>query len=476
MHLRIATNLRRRIPFLVLLCRYAAPKRKKSGTFLALALATFSSCAMSATAQTSPSPPLDLESRANSEYGSLFQLYRYLHANPELSFHEAKTSERLQQELRSVGFEVTGNFGGHGLVGVLRNGTGPTVMIRTDLDALPVTEQTGLEYASRVKTKDDQGNEVGVMHACGHDIHMTCFVGTARLLSQLKDQWRGTVIMIGQPAEERGSGAKAMLAAGLFQKFPKPDYVLALHDAANLESGRVGVTEGPALAGTTSVDLTVRGISGHGAWSYTTKDPIVLAAQIVLGLQTIVSREMRAIDPAVVTVGSVHGGTKHNIIPDEVQLQLTIRFFSEAIRSQLLVSIERIARGMAQAAGVPPGREPIIKVREDESIGPTVNHPEFTRRVRSAMAGTLGKNNVVATEPVMGGEDFGYFGRTAESIPICMFWLGAVTREKIEESQRPGGKPLPSLHSNVYAPATELTIKTGVKAMTAAALDLLGRK
>ena len=449
-------------------------QRKQAKTVLAGLLAVLSSSAIVAVAQTSALP--EVESRADREYGNLFQLYRHLHANPELSFHESKTSERLQQELRSVGFEVTGNFGGYGLVGVLRNGTGPTVMIRTDLDALPVTEQTGLEYASRVKTKDDQGNEVGVMHACGHDIHMTCFIGTARLLSQLKDRWRGTVIMIGQPAEERGGGANAMLAAGLFQKFPKPDYVLALHDAADLEAGRVGLTEGPALAGSSSVDLTVRGISGHGAWSYTTKDPIVLAAQIILGLQTIVSREMRAIDPAVVNVGSIHGGTKHNIIPDQVQLQLTIRFFSEAIRSQLLASVERIAKGMAQAAGVPPGREPIVTVREGESIGPTVNHPELTRRVSSAMARTLGTINVVKTEPVMGGEDFGYFGRTAESIPICMFWLGAVTREKIEESQKPGGKPLPSLHSNLYAPAPETTIKTGVKAMTAAALDLLGRK
>ena len=449
-------------------------QRKQAKTVLALLLAAPASGTTIAVAQTSALP--EVESRADREYGNLFQLYRHLHANPELSFHESKTSERLQQELRSVGFEVTGNFGGYGLVGVLRNGTGPTVMIRTDLDALPVTEQTGLEYASQVKTKDDQGNEVGVMHACGHDIHMTCFIGTARLLSQLKDRWRGTVIMIGQPAEERGGGANAMLAAGLFQKFPKPDYVLALHDAADLEAGRVGLTEGPALAGSSSVDLTVRGISGHGAWSYTTKDPIVLAAQIILGLQTIVSREMRAIDPAVVNVGSIHGGTKHNIIPDQVQLQLTIRFFSEAIRSQLLASVERIAKGMAQAAGVPPGREPIVTVREGESIGPTVNHPELTRRVSSAMARTLGTINVVKTEPVMGGEDFGYFGRTAESIPICMFWLGAVTREKIEESQKPGGKPLASLHSNVYAPTPEPTIKTGVKAMTAAALDLLEKK
>jgi hippurate hydrolase len=452
--------------------RHAGRERKQTKTLLALVLAALGFGAMSAAAQTST--PLDVESRANKEYGSLFQLYRHLHSNPELSFHESKTSERLQQELRSVGFEVTGNFGGYGLVGVLRNGAGPTVMIRTDLDGLPVTEQTGLEYASQVKTRDDQGNEVGVMHACGHDVHMTCFVGTARLLSQLKDRWRGTVIMIGQPAEERVNGAKAMLDAGLFQKFPKPDYVLALHDAAALEAGKVGVIEGPALAGASSVDLTIRGISGHGAWSYTTKDPIVLAAQIILGLQTIVSREMRAIDPAVVTVGSIHGGTKHNIIPDEVQLQLTIRFFSEAVRSQLLAGIERIAKGMAQAAGVPPGREPIV--REVESVGPTVNHPELTRRVGSAMAGILGKNNVVPTEPVMGGEDFGYFGRTAENIPICMFWLGAVSREKIEESRKPGGKPLPSLHSNVYAPAPEPAIKTGVKAMTAAVLDLLGKK
>ena len=444
-------------------------------TSLALVVAiALSSSLMSAMAQTSA--PVDLEARANSEYGSLLQLYRHLHANPELSFHESKTSERIQQELRTVGYEVTGSFGGHGLVGVLKNGSGPTVMIRTDLDALPVTERTGLDYASQVKTKDDQGNEVGVMHACGHDIHMTCFVGTARLLSQLKDRWRGTVIMIGQPAEERGSGAKAMLEAGLLQKFPKPDYVLALHDAAHLEAGKIGLTEGPALAGTSSVDVTIRGISGHGAWSYTTKDPIVLAAQVVLGLQTIVSREMRAIDPAVVTVGSIHGGTKHNIISDEVLLQLSIRFFSDSVRSQLLASIERIAKGMAQAAGVPPGREPIVKVREGESIGPTVNHPELTRRLGAVIAGAVGKNNVVSAEPVMGGEDFGYFGRTAENIPICIFWLGAVSREKIEGSQKPGGKPLPSLHSNLYAPTPDPTIKTGVKAMTAAALDLLGKR
>jgi amidohydrolase len=418
----------------------------------------------------------DIQAYVDSEYDSLFQLYRHLHANPELSFQEEQTAQRIQQELRNAGFEVTGNIGGHGLVGVLKNGAGPTVMIRTDLDGLPVTEQTELAYASRVKTRDDRGTEVGVMHACGHDIHMTCFVGTARLLSRFKDRWNGTLVLIGQPAEERGSGAKAMLAAGLFQRFPKPDYVLALHDDATLEAGKVGTVEGAALAGTSSVDLTIRGISGHGGWSYVTKDPIVLAAQTIVGLQTIVSREMRAIDPVVVTVGSIHGGTKHNIIPDEVQLQLTIRFFTETVRSQLLSSIERIAKGMAQAAGVPSGREPVMKVREEEAIGPTVNHQELTRRVTRAMEAILEKENVVKREPVMGGEDFGYFGRTVEKIPICIFWLGAAGRVAIEESRKDGGKPIPSLHSSIFAPIPEPTIKTGVKAMTAAALDLLGKQ
>jgi amidohydrolase len=417
----------------------------------------------------------DIQAYVDREYDSLFQLYRHLHANPELSFQEEQTSQRIQQELRATGFEVTGSFGGHGLVGVLRNGAGPTVMIRTDLDGLPVTEQTGLAYASKVKTKDEQGTEVGVMHACGHDVHMTCFVGTARLLSRFKDRWRGTLVLIGQPAEERGSGAKAMLAAGLFQKFPKPDYVLALHDDAGQEAGKVGLIEGPAMAGTSSVDLTIRGISGHGAFSYAAKDPIVLAAQTIVALQTIVSRELRAIDPAVVTVGSIHGGTKHNIIPDEVQLQLTIRFFTDTVRSRLLSGIERIAKGMAQAAGVPSGREPVMRVREEESIGPTVNHPELTRRVSRAIGAILGKDNVVTREPVMGGEDFGYFGRTVEKIPICIFWLGAASHAAIEESRKEAGKPLPSLHSSIFAPAPEPTLKTGVKAMTAAALDLLGK-
>jgi amidohydrolase len=421
-------------------------------------------------------PQQEINALVSQEYSTLFQLYCHLHAHPELSFQEVKTAERIRKELESAGFGVTANFGGNGLVGVMENGQGPTVMIRTDLDALPVTEETGLEYVSRVRVNDDQGREVGVMHACGHDVHMACFVGTARLLSRLKGRWRGTLLMIGQPAEERGGGAKAMLDEGLYQKFPRPDYVLALHDDAGLETGRVGLCEGNALAGVDSVNLTIRGISGHGAYPFATKDPIVLSAQTIMALQTIVSREMRAIDPAVVTVGSIHGGTKHNIIPDEVQLQLTIRHYSDAIRAHILQSIDRIAKGIAQAGGVPKDREPIVKVLQAESIPPTFNNPELTRRIARAIEAVLGKDNVLAREPVMGGEDFGYFGRTEEKVPICIFWLGAVSPERIRESQKGDGKPLPSLHSSVFAPVPEPTIKTGVRAMTTAALELLGRK
>jgi hippurate hydrolase len=418
----------------------------------------------------------EIHLRAEREYNSLFQLYRHLHANPELSFHETRTAERIQSELENAGFEVTANFGGLGLVGVMKNGEGPTIMVRTDLDGLPVTEETNLEYASRVRIKDDQGKEVGVMHACGHDIHMTCFIGTARLLNQMKTLWHGTLVMIGQPAEERGGGAKAMLAEGLYQKFPRPDYVLALHDDASLEAGKVGLCEGNALAGVDSVDLTIRGISGHGAYPYTTKDPIVLAAQTIMALQTIVSREIPTIEPAVITVGSIHGGTKHNIIPNEVQLQLTVRHYSDATRAHLLESIERIAKGVAQAGGVPKDREPIMKVLEPESIPPTYNNPELTRRAVRAMAAVLGKDSVVTREPVMGGEDFGYFGRTAEKVPICIFWVGAVSPQRIEESLQKGGKPLPSLHSSLFAPVPEPTIKTGVKAMAAALLELFKKQ
>jgi hippurate hydrolase len=416
----------------------------------------------------------EIRSRTNQEYASLEQLYKHLHTNPELSFHEEKTAARIAEELEKVSFTVTRNVGGHGIVGVLKNGNGPTVLVRTDLDALPVTENTGVEYASRVRVHDDQNHEVGVMHACGHDIHMTSLVGTARLLSRLKDNWRGTLVFIGQPAEERGGGARKMLADGLFAKFPKPDYCVAWHVASELPAGTVGYCEGYALANVNSVDITIRGVGGHGAYPHTTKDPIVMAAETIMALQTIVSREMKPIDPAVVTVGSIHGGTKHNIIPDEVHLQLTVRSYSDHAKEQTLRSIERICRGIAIAGGVPENRMPIVKV-QDEFTPSTYNDPALVKRMAASMQAILGADKVVAKEPVMGGEDFGEYGRTSEKIPIAILWLGAIAPERVQESWRTG-QPLPSLHSSQFVPLPEPTIKTGVTAMTAAVLDLLGRK
>src|SRR5574341_961337 len=361
--------------------------------------------------KTSPTKLLDeIISRANQEYASLEQLYKHLHTNPELSFHEEKTSARVAEELEKTGFTITRNIGGHGVVGVLKNGNGPAVLVRTDLDALPITENTGLEYASKVRVHDDQNNEVGVMHACGHDIHMTSFIGAARLLSQLKNQWRGTLVFIGQPAEERGGGARAMLTDGLFTKFPKPDYCVAWHDASDLPAGTVGYCEGYALANVNSVDVTIRGVGGHGAYPHTTKDPIVMAAETIMALQTIVSREMKPIDPAVVTVGSIHGGAKHNIIPDEVLLQLTVRSYSDHAKEQTLKAIERICQGIAIAAGVPENRMPIVKV-QDEFTPSTYNDPALVKRMAASMQAILGADKVVAKEPVMGGEDFGEYGR-----------------------------------------------------------------
>jgi hippurate hydrolase len=416
----------------------------------------------------------EVKSRADQEYAALEQLYKHLHSNPELSFQEEKTAARIAEELGKAGYTVTTGVGKHGVVGVLKNGAGPTVLVRTDLDALPVTENTGVAYASTVRVHDDQNNEVGVMHACGHDVHMTSFIGTARLLSQLKNQWRGTLVFIGQPAEERGGGARAMLKDGLFTKFPKPDYCVAWHVASELPAGTVGYCEGYALANVNSVDITIRGVGGHGAYPHTTKDPVVIAAQTIMALQTIVSREMKPIDPAVVTVGSIHGGTKHNIISDEVQLQLTVRSYSDQAKAQTLKSIERICRGVAMAAGVPENRMPIVKVA-DEFTPSTYNNPALVKKMAASMQAILGADKVIAKEPVMGGEDFGEYGRTAEKIPIAILWLGAIAPERVQEGLRTG-QALPSLHSSQFAPLPEPTIKTGVTAMTAAVLDLLNGK
>jgi amidohydrolase len=404
---------------------------------------------------------------------ALLEHYRQLHRHPELSFQEEKTARYLADQLEQAGFEVTRKVGGHGVVAVRRQGLGPTVLVRSDMDALPVKEQTGLSFASTVRATDDCGQEVPVMHACGHDLNMTCLIGTARVLMQFKDRWSGTLVLIGQPAEERGGGAKAMLDDGLFTRFPRPDYCLALHANADMPAGSIGYAAGYAMANVDAVDLTIRGIGGHGAYPHATKDPIVLAAQTILALQTIVSREIPPTEPAVITVGSIHGGTKHNVIPEEVRLQITLRSYSDQVRQQLIEAIRRVSRGLAQAAGLPEERWPIVVV-QDEYTPATYNDPELTRRLATVFQAWFGKANVLPRPPTMGGEDFSRYGRTEPKIPICMFSVGGVPPERIKEAGETGHS-LPSLHSSLFAPDAEVAIRTGVTAMTAAVLDLLAQ-
>jgi hippurate hydrolase len=418
-------------------------------------------------------PAGEIEKLAAAELDSLEALYKHLHAHPELSFYEERTAAKLVSELKPLGFELTPKVGRHGFVAVMKNGAGPTLMVRTDLDALPVVENTGRDYASDVRVKDDYGNDVGVMHACAHDIHMTSFVGTARLLAKLKDQWSGTLVMIGQPAEERGAGAREMLADGLYKRFPRPDMAIALHVDAALETGKVGYHSGYTLANVDSVDITIRGVGGHGAYPHATKDPIVIAAQVIMALQTIVSREVRPIDSAVVTVGSIHGGAKHNVIPDEVKLQVTVRSYTDETRAQILAAIKRITVGIARAAGVPADREPTVTVIEAEFTPATYNNPELVSRLLPVWKSLLGDENVVERDAEMGGEDFSRYGREDPRIPIFMFRLGTVSAERVAESKKPGGMPLPSLHSALFWPVPRTTIETGVEATTAAVLELL---
>ena len=413
------------------------------------------------------------------EIAQLVATYKMLHAAPELSHREEKTSAFFAAQLRALGFTVTEHIGkydrpgftGYGVVAVMKNGDGPTVLVRTDLDALPVEEKTGLPYASTVKAKNDAGQDVSVMHACGHDVHMTSMIGTAKVLVQLKDQWRGTLVVIGQPAEETVDGARAMLDDGLYTRFPKPDFAIALHDSADVEAGRVVYCPGYAMASSTSVDVVIRGLGGHGSKPEATKDPIVMAAQIILALQTIVSRENSPLDPAVVTVGSIHGGTKRNIIPDEVTLQLTTRTFKEDVRLRIIASIERIAKSVALGAGVPEDRLPIIRVVESENAPSLYNDPKLTERIATAIGRTIGTDNVTKVAPLMGSEDFGRFSLDHQ-IPAFMFWLGAIEPSRVEASRK-SGKPLPSLHSSLFEPLPEPTLRTGVRAMTAAVLELM---
>ena len=395
----------------------------------------------------------------------IVSLYQDLHRNPELSFREEKTSPRLAHELREVGATVTENVGGFGVVAVMENGAGKVLMLRADMDGLPVVEETGLPYASKVRVTDDRGATVGVMHACGHEIHMANLIGVARFLSQNRPAWRGTLLFVCQPAEERGAGAEAMLADGLFARFPRPDFAVALHVGHDLPTGAIGYRAGYALANVDSVDITVRGRGGHGAYPHTTIDPIVIAARIVLDLQTIVSREVKPTEPAVITVGSIHGGTKHNIIGDDCHLQITVRSYTPAVRKQLHEGIRRVAVAAAAVAGAP---EPEVKI--SQGTPSLYNDPQLTERVAGTLRRVLGNLNVVDAEPSMGGEDFSRYGEAG--VPICMFRLGAVRADRLKQFASRGAPP-PSLHSPLFYPDAEETLQTGVIALASITLNLL---
>ncbi|MBX3438586.1 MAG: amidohydrolase [Planctomycetaceae bacterium] len=407
----------------------------------------------------------DAAAWVDHQMDDLVALYTHFHQHPELSFQEEQTAERMAEELRAAGCDVTTNVGGHGVVGRLRNGDGPTLMLRSDLDALPVTEETGLPFASQVRAINEDGDNTGVMHACGHDVHMTNLIAVARYLSAHRDEWQGTVLLVGQPAEELGAGAQAMLEDGLFERFPRPDFAVALHVDSFVPAGMVGYRSGYSLANVDSCDITLKGRGGHGAFPQGCIDPIAQAAQLIVDLQTIVSREISALEPAVVTVGSIHGGTKHNVIPDTCHLQLTIRSYSPEVRKHLQEAIRRKALAIAQSFRAP---EPVVEF--DEGTPSLFNDERLTERLAPVLMEAVGEENVVRADRSMGGEDFSRYG--AAGVPIMMYKLGSVTRERLSEYAALGRTP-PSLHSSKYYPDIRLTLRTGVVSMTAIVRDLL---
>lgn len=406
-----------------------------------------------------------------AEFPSLDAIYKDFHRNPELSMQEVRTAGIMAKELKALGFAVTEKVGTTGVVGVLKNGQGPTVLVRADMDALPVTEATALPYASKVIARDKAGREVGVMHACGHDIHMSSQLGTARALVKLKDQWKGTLVFICQPGEEIGTGARLMLEDGLFEKFPKPDYCLALHCDPTIETGAVHYSEGLAMANVDTVEITINGKGGHGAAPHVTVDPIVLAARVILDLQTIVSREMSPTDPAVVTVGSIHGGTKSNIIPNDVKMQLTVRSTNDKARKHILDAIERICKAAAVGARAP---EPVITLLPNEFTPALYNDKKLTKKTCELFREILGDANVRERLPLMGGEDFSRYALKGQ-IPIFMYFLGTADKARYEAAKQPGGRPMPGMHSDSYYPEPA-AIKVGTRTMTLAVLDLMQAK
>ena len=415
-------------------------------------------------------PPDPAKAPATPIYPELRAFYEDLHRNPELGYQEVRTSAKLAEKLRALGYEVHTGVGKTGVVAVLKNGQGPTVLLRADMDALPLEEKTGLPYASVATAKSDEGETVHVMHACGHDLHVTTLVGAAALLAAVKSEWRGTLILVGQPAEEGGGGASAMLKDGLFDRFGRPNFVFALHDVPFLPAGSIGITPGYSHANSDRVDITVYGRGGHGSTPHLAIDPIVIAARIVVALQTIVAREMDPGEPAVVTVGAIRGGTTYNVIPDETTLKLTVRTYKPEVRERVLAAITRIAKAEALAADAP--KEPKVSVQEG-GYQSNYNDPELAKRLTAVFQSSFGKEQVSMLPPTMAGEDFGDYGRAANA-PSFMFFLGATPAATFAAA---GGdlKKLPSLHSPQWAPDPEPTIKTGSAALALAALEVLGK-
>jgi amidohydrolase len=407
-----------------------------------------------------------LEKQVNAVFPDAQALYLDLHQHPELSSHETRTAAELAGKLRELGYEVTEHIGGTGIVAMMKNGQGPTVMLRTELDALPVEEKTGLPYASKVRTKDDSGRDVPVMHACGHDIHMASLWGTAAIMAHNKDSWHGTLMLIGQPAEETITGAEKMIKDGLFTRFPKPDIGLAMHDTNNLPVGKVGITPGYAKANADSVRITIYGKGGHGAQPHTTVDPVLIAARTVVTLQSIIAREIKPGDAAVITVGYIQAGTKNNIIPDDAQMGLTVRSFKPDVRQHLLAAIERVAKAETMAAG----GEKMPLIEKYESTAAVYNDPVLTQHLATTLEGVLGKGSIATEEPIMTSEDYSYF--VEQGIPSFYFTLGVADPQKLAEAQA-AGRQLPSNHSPLFAPVADPSIKVGIEAEVTLLRDLL---
>ena len=420
-----------------------------------------------------------LPASLDAQLPALIETYKTLHQHPELSHHEQWTAAYLATALRKLGFTVTEHIGRYsdgtpaeGLIATLANGPGPRLMLRTELDALPVAEKTNLPYASTVTTKNDTGQQVGVMHACGHDLHITTILGTAQQLVADKSKWHGTLMIVGQPAEELGDGARAMLSDHIYERFGRPDFVLAEHDVSDIAAGKVGVVSGPFKSSASSIDVVMRGIGGHGAKPEQTKDPVIMAGEFLVMLQTIVSRQNVPQEPAVITVGHIVGGTKRNIIPDEVRMELTMRSFSDIQRDAMIAGIKRIANGIAQAGNVPADRMPLVTVSATEYTPVTFNDPVLADKFRKVATATLGSDNLIETRPSMASEDFGEWALANHSVPIFCFWLGASDPAQIAESERTG-IPLPATHSPTFAPIPAPALRAGITAMTAMSLALL---